>query len=352
MDDLFGNDQTPQEKGGKARAAKLSAEERSDIAKRAAEARWGPSSEIPLATHGSADQPLMIGKAEITCFVLEDGRRVISQRGMNAALGRAEAGAKSRRRPTETNAGNLPAFLFPLNIRPFISNELASSAISPISFRIPSTGVIGYGYPAELLPDVCSVWMQAHAKGVLTPAQYSTANAASIVVQALAKVGIVALVDEATGYQEVRDRRALEEILNKYISKELHQWTKTFPDEYFSGIFRLKNWALPKLPTARPGAMAQVTNDIVYQRLAPGVLRELEVVNPTDGKGRRKSKHHQHLTRDHGHPKLREHLSNVVTLMRVSDSWTGFKRLIDRAIPRISAPGELPYYTGDDDGNA
>lgn len=349
MNDLFGNDESPQKKGGKARAAKLSPEERSEIAKRGAEARWAPQIELPMATHGSADQPLRIGSAEILCFVLEDGRRVISQRGMNAALGRAEAGAKSRRRPTETNAGNLPAFLFPLNIRPFISSDLAASATSPISFRIRSSGAIGYGYPAELLPDVCSVWMQARSMGVLTPAQLPTAEAASIVVQALAKVGIVALVDEATGYQEVRDRRALEEILNKYISKELHQWTKTFPDEYFSGIFRLKNWALPKLPTARPGAMSQVTNDIVYQRLAPGVLKELEVVNPTDGKGRRKSKHHQHLTREHGHPKLKEHLSNVVILMRVSDNWNGFKRLIDKAMPRISAPGELPYYVGEDD---
>ena len=90
MNDLFGNDESPQKKGGKARAAKLSPEERSQIAKRGAEARWAPQTELPMATHGSADQPLRIGSAEIPCFVLEDGRRVISQRGMNAALGQRD----------------------------------------------------------------------------------------------------------------------------------------------------------------------------------------------------------------------------------------------------------------------
>jgi hypothetical protein len=192
------NIETPQSKGGRVRAERLTKEERADIARSGAEKRWAAIKDLPRATHGSADRPLVIGDAQIQCYVLEDGRRVISQRGMNVALQRAESGAISRRRPIEYDAGNLPSFLYPTNIRPFVSNDLAMSATNPISFKLPGGSAIGHGYPAELLPEVCSVWMQAKEAGVLTPAQFKTALAASIVVQALAKVGIVALVDVAT----------------------------------------------------------------------------------------------------------------------------------------------------------
>jgi hypothetical protein len=47
-----------------------------------------------------------------------------------------------------------------------------------------------------------------------------------------ARVGIIALVDEATGYQEVRDHEALQEILKRYISEELLVWVRTFPMEF------------------------------------------------------------------------------------------------------------------------
>jgi len=120
--------------------------------------------------HGSPDRPLRIGDVDIQCYVLEDGRRVISQRGMNAALGRAESGSKSRREPIETGAGNLPSFLYPKNIRPFVSNDLALSASVPVAFRLPGGSAVGHGYPAELLPDVCSAWLGARDAGALTPA--------------------------------------------------------------------------------------------------------------------------------------------------------------------------------------
>jgi hypothetical protein len=67
-------------KGGKARAEKLSAEQRSEIAKKAVEARWArvrgekPLSQIPKATHAGT---LKIGDVELSCAVLEDGTRVL-----------------------------------------------------------------------------------------------------------------------------------------------------------------------------------------------------------------------------------------------------------------------------------
>ena len=76
------------------------------------------------------------------------------------------------------------------------------------------------------------------------------------------------------------------------------------------------------------------TNDIVYKRLAPGVLDELRVKKPAVD-GRRKNKLFQWLTGDVGHPKLRSHIDEILPLMRVSDNWVQFKRLLKKAFPIV-----------------
>jgi hypothetical protein len=334
--------ESPQSKGGKSRAKKLTADERSSIARSGAEKRWAALKDLPKATHGAIDRPLIIGAAEIQCYVLEDGRRVISQRGMNAALQRAESGSISRRRPVDDDAGNLPSFLYPSNIRPFVSSELAASATNPISFRLPTGSAIGHGYPAELLPEVCSAWMSAREAGVLTPAQLKTALAASFVVQALAKVGIVALVDEATGYQADRERDALHQLLEVYLSEERLAWAKRFPDEFYKQIYRLKSWNWPPAGRAKPPVLGHVTNDIVYDRLPKGVLTELKKRNPTLSETKRRQfKHHQFLSEDIGQADLRDHLLQVIAVMRVSRTWDGFKRLFDQAFPKPGTQIEM-----------
>jgi hypothetical protein len=160
-----------------------------------------------------------------------------------------------------------------------------------------------------------------------------------MLMRGLAHVGVVALVDEATGYQEVRDRQALQVILDKFLAKELAAWAKRFPDEFYKEIFRLRKWKWSSL--RRPGVVAAYTKDLVYARLAPGVLDELERKNPVNAKGRRAAKHHQWLSVDVGHPALAQHLHAVIGLMRASDTWEGFKAMIDRAFPKRGSNFEL-----------
>src|SRR5206468_6654276 len=142
----------------------------------------------------------------------------------------------------------------------------------------------------------------AKEAGKLTRNQEHIAQACKILQRAFAVVGIVALVDEATNYQEIRDRLALQEILRKYITGALFEWTRTFPLEFYKEIFRLKgwNWNNGKMS----GLVGTYTNDLVYARLAPGVLAELKRLNPPTESGNRRHRHHQYLTRDVGHPAL------------------------------------------------
>lgn len=248
---------------------------------------------------------------------------------MPLSLGRA-AKAKGGH-GVRTVVDNLPPFLAAGNLKPLIDKEISRST-TPIEFVSP-TGSKVFGYAAELLPEVCRVYLSARDEGTLLPSQAHIADRADMLVRALASIGIVALVDEATGYQEVRDKKALSALLDKYLLQEFAKWAKRFPDTFYKEMFRLRGWTYPSVSGGKPGVVGRFTMDIVYQRLAPGLVKELEARNPKEESGRRKSAHHQWLTEDVGHPALSEHIHAVTGLMRASDDWDQFKRMLDRSFP-------------------
>jgi len=328
---------SPKAKGGFARAEKLSSEQRTEIARKAAESRWAAKGSMLRATHTGE---LRIGSITIPCAVLEDGTRVLWQQGFLRAIGRTGRAAAS----AVTDASlQLPVFLRADNLKPLISMDLMEAS-APIPFRpiISSRGGISFGYRAELLPQVCNVFLEAEDRGVLRPNQRHIYERSKILVRGLAVVGITALVDEATGYQEVRDRRALEAILDRFLRKELAAWAKRFPDEFYQQIFRLKGWEWNGMSVKRPGVVGKYTTDLVYERLAPGIVEELERLNPKNQHGNRLHRHHQWLTEDIGHPALAQHLYALLGFMRVSGDWEQFYRMVQRAFPKKNTTMLLP----------
>jgi hypothetical protein len=159
-------------------------------------------------------------------------------------------------------------------------------------------------------------------------------DAADILMRALAHVGIIAIVDEATGYQQERARDELNQILQAYISAELLPWTKRFPNEFFKQLYRLNGWKYVEGNHKRPKYVGGMINNLVYEHLPPGVLPQLKQLNPPGESGRRKYTHHQFLTPDTGHPHLDKQIIEVVTLMRVSENKEAFKQLFARAFPK------------------
>ena len=329
-------------KGGTARAKSLSPEDRSRIAREAVEARWrkaGRLVETPQATHGSPDSPLVIANVELQCYVLSDGTRVLTQAGFLEALGRHRK-ANVRKEGSEEGT---PPILQGKALNPFISKELLEKS-RPIKFRTPH-GVVASGYRAEILPQVCELYLTARDQGVLPTNQAHVAKQSEILVRGLANVGIIALVDEATGYQADRARDALAKILDAFVTKELRKWVRTFPAEFYQEMFRLR-----KIPytgsVKKPQYIGHLTNDLVYARLAPGVLEELRRVTPRTENGKLKHRLFQRLTDDIGHPKLREHLASVIALMRAADTWEQFISMIDRSLKRYKV---LPLFEGTDE---
>ncbi len=273
---------------------------------------------------GTPDHPLVIGNIEIQCYVLEDETRVLSQRGMTAAIGlNPDAGFR------------IPQLMASKALKPYINNDLRLALNNPIIFKNPGGGGVAYGYPATVLPDICDAIIDADRSGETTERQTVIVERAFVLSRGLSRVGIIALVDEATGYQRIREKRALATILEKYISEELQPWTKTFPYEFYEQIFRLKGWSGPD-GTKRPSVIGHYTNDFIYSRLAPGVLDKLRTINPVLPSGGRKVKYFQWFTQDLGHPKLKEHLAGVMALMRAAPNWNSFTRAIQRAYPKVN----------------
>jgi hypothetical protein len=116
----------------------------------------------------------------------------------------------------------------------------------------------------------------------------------------------------------------------------------TFSDDFYDQLFRIRGLNYPKDTVKKPQYFGHLTNDIIYKRLAPSVLDELKKVTPRDDKGRHKHQLHRRLTDDIGHPKLREHIASVVTVMKLSDNYHQFLGMLDRAHPRYGETAPLP----------
>ncbi len=320
----------------RARASALTPAKRSEIAKRAADNRW--NKDLPEAIYTGE---IEVGDARLSCAVLENGIRVLTQSDMMRAMGRAR---QAKGRGFYDADVNLPAFLTAKNLKPFIPVELHVTS-SQIEFRLPS-GQKAFGYRAEMLPQVCEVYLRARDADALTRNQEHIARQADILMRGLATVGIVALVDEATGYQRDRAADALAKILEKFIAKELQPWVPTFPNVFYQELFRLRGLEFPRETVKRPQYFGHLTNDIIYDRLAPGIRDELSNTTPKLPSGRRKHHMHRRLTPDMGHPKLREHLASVTTIMRLSRDYAEFKRNLDKIHPRYGETIAMDFGDG------
>lgn len=272
---------------------------------------------------------LNLGDVALRCSVLEDGKRVISRNAVFKAFGRTKRGRK-KGEIRVSNLPQLPSFIDANNLAPYIKGDLLDNLISPVKYKVKNGRIIE-GYDATIIPLICDVYLQARSDGSLAPQQQNLALKSELLVRSLSKVGIVALVDEATGYQDDRAENELQKLLTKYISKELLPWTKKFPDIYYEEIFRLRGWTYPPtISNQRPSVIGRYTNQFIYDQLPPGVKEELQRKNPIVKPGSRKWKHHQFLTVDIGNDHLEKQLIKVITLMQASENWESFTSAFNR----------------------
>ena len=269
-------------KGGIARAQKMTPAKRKEIAQKAAEARWGKvrdeqetqeleiieGKDLPVAKY-KGTLPLM--DLEIPCYVLSNGQRVVGRTGMTEMLTGIKAG------------GGLEKYLGVSPLKPFINQENVLEKM--VAFRLPEVeGLERHvkGLPADLVIEVCQGFVRALEAGMksdsgfsrLTARQTEMAVKASVFLSACAKVGLDALIDEATGHQYDRASDALQVKLKAYLSDEMRKWEKTFPNELWIEFGRLTNWH--GTVTHRPKYWGKLVIELVYEYLDADVARWLK----------------------------------------------------------------------------
>lgn len=153
-------------------------------------------------------------------------------------------------------------------------------------------------------------------------------------MRAIATVGVIALVDEATGFQYQRKADALAEILEAFIAKELRPWVKTFPQDYYQGLCRLYDMPFPpkKGDTKFPSFFGTLTNNIIYDRIAPGLRPALKAEAKKHEKA---GKMHQVLSGDRGVSALREHMKLVCGLLKLAKDKDHFFEMLDTTAPKF-----------------
>jgi hypothetical protein len=255
--------------------------------------------------------------AMIHCYVLNDGRRVISRTSALGAL------ARSRPDGTVTVGGDLERYVRPLGdyLRVNLEDELVEFVLDNVANKKV------FGITAECFLEICRAYIRAANAGALTnDVQRDIARNASVFLAACANVGLIALIDEATGYQYIRPEDALRLKLRAYLGEEMRKWEKTFPDELWIEFGRLTNWR--GNVQNRPKYWGNLVNELIYNYLDPDVYQWLKVNAPAPRKGQN---YHQWLTAQYGLRKLLEHIWMVIGMAAACRNMTELKyRMAER----------------------
>lgn len=245
---------------------------------------------------------LVLGDEAASCFVLDDGRRVISRTGATDVLTGGKGG------------GNLESYLGVESLAQYLPPDLEDQWID---FEIPEvTNKNARGISAETFLDLCTAYVRARDDDApLTMRQVEIAIKAGMVLAASAKVGLIALIDEATGYQYERAQDALQMKLRLYLEEEMRQWEKTFPDELWQQFGRLTRWEGPI--TKRPKYWGKLVMELIYGYLDADVADWLRKNAPQPRHGQN---YHQWLSSQYGLRRLMEHLWKVIGMAQACDS--------------------------------
>jgi hypothetical protein len=355
-------------KGGRARANVLTAEERREIGRKAVQVRWAKARLSDSMAEGigelmekgqapdaveqvlkSADLDskvlrklesipklpialfpgkLPMANVELSCYVLDNGKRVMAQREVVRLF-------------TGHVKGNLSRYLEAQYLQPYLpSGSIIDQAIH---FRIPGVPNIASGYEATLLLDICDGYLRAREDNVLdAPAQINLAKQAEIITRACAKVGIIALIDEATGYQQFRKKQELQLKLQAFIAEDMQEWARMFQDEFWFELARLES--VHYSARSRPLRWGKYIMAFVYDAIDGDVSKELRKKNPDP----HFKQNHHHWLKEFGRQKVHDQIERVITIMKLCDSMDDFRAKFTKVFKKTAISHQLNFDWGSD----
>lgn len=282
--------------------------------------------------------------ADIDGYVLDeiDGVRsakpscVLSKRASAVALGlKSEGGSAFIRTLTRKGVGSI------------MSEKLRERIENPIIFKYVGPGAgdreqTVHGYETSTFIEVLKLLLTARrTPGTLAQSQMFLAERAETMLMSLANTTLDTIIYQESGFWQKIEGQRVSEILDKYLQPQPRVWAKTFPDEFWVKLLRVKGYP-SYLALKRPAFVGHWVNDIVYDRLAPGIRNKLNELNPRLPSGHRKNAHHQHTTKDAGLPELKDHLIKVMAYMDAAANDDQFMRMLNRGLQKFNQTIEMP----------
>ena len=339
---------TGRQRSGRARMEKLSIDERKALSSKASKARWDKAKAAKAGENAStaaasteevlipqalpvAKWPGTLADSGIECYVLDDGRRIISRTGATTFLTDRKGG------------GNLESYTRVQSVAPYMPPNLTGEMV-----EFSLTGVVNKtvkGMEAETFVEICRAYVSAWQAGNLdeSEAQKAIAARAAMFLGACAKVGLIALIDEATGYQYDRPVDALQFKLRLFLADEVRKWEKTFPDQLWEQFGRLTNWK--GTIHQRPKYWGKLVMKLIYEYLDPDVAQWLRDNAPKPLKGQN---YHLWMTEQYGLKKLIEHIWKVIGVASTCETMAELETKMEELYGKT--PGfqyELKLISGD-----
>jgi hypothetical protein len=326
-------------RGGKARAAVLTPEQRKEIARLAARTRWGSENDekalTPLDKNINSSRSrsvgdstplakfagkLQLGDTAFSVRVLDNGTHVIEQRDVVRVL---SGNANS----------DLERYIETERLQPFINPEAVSR--QTIQFRIAGNRDDGTGYEATVLLDICDAYLSAREAGALATNQQDIAKRAEMITRACAKVGIATLIDEVTGYGPFKRKQECQLRLQAFIADDAHEWARMFPDEFWFELARLEG--VHYSPRHRHLRWGRYVTAFVYDSVEEDVGHKLREIEPDS---RFKRNHHQWLN-EIGRRRVNGRLQRVIAAMKRCEDMEDFNKQFAQVLQKSPIQTEL-----------
>ena len=296
---------------------------------------------------------LPLNDVKVECYHLNNNKRVLSGRGLQKILG-INTRENSGKKLVSVSGKTLENLVIS-----FKKNEKCPDEVNDIE-RVFRQEVIQFvrigtggstpkhtnGFEATFLMDICHFLQDVYLAGIL-PEKHNELHArATIISRAFAKSGIIAIIDEATGYNKAKDE--YRKLFKQFILEEAREWKKEFPDELIDIFYRI--YGITKIKNRNhPMFFGKLINKYIYFPLANSngaILEKLREKNPIiiskTGNKYRKERYFQFLREELGMPELRKHIWKFVGIGSVSKNKTALERNFKRVFPNRDDPVELP----------
>nr|WP_286674417.1 P63C domain-containing protein [Clostridium sp. VAP52] len=256
---------------------------------------------------------------DLPCYVLDDGQRVFRLSNLTKSLRDKEHGKFGN----YLASSNIIKYL-PERLRPLTDENHDRTPQGVIEFEFNEK--IEKGYNSEDFMDVCSAFVTANLNNEkLSEAQQEIVKNANKFVLSTAKIGIVALIDEATGYQNVRHSKELQLKMKYFLVEDdnAREWEKIFPDDLWFEFGRLTNWkgSLKK----RPKYWGKLVKELIYNLLDKDIAEYLYKNKPPRYNGH--IKYHQWLNEGYGTKELTQHIWQIIGMAKTCENMKELKQL-------------------------